>query len=290
MSELQKVAAGDPLSIPASTYNAMVDAAQAHRDSQAGRPDTSKDKKDIQSGNLIYVKNTSSEARKRFDIMGLGPPVISPTANQREFEARVMLQGVSPLVASHSTSFVILAEPLAKGRIGLAWVAGVCVVRVDVTDEALTHATIVDGVFSNLRTAEAGSIQILWKDLGTGIKWAVVHVSAGGAGTPIRFARVVDSIPGSTQSSEWLKVREIEYVVAQGQTTGVWVDKPEDEAVKCWPHNVARHYLPMKSATPPMIVDLVESNGYVYARQQLRAALTVPGATYNNTNCPVVLP
>jgi hypothetical protein len=55
-------------------------------------------------------------------------------------------------------------------------------VKVDVGDEADTFAEAVDGDVEKLEsTAEGTATQILWKESGTGLKWAVVRL-IGGAG------------------------------------------------------------------------------------------------------------
>ena len=87
-----------------------------------------------------------------------------------------------PAAADHIGNFVILLEP-AAGEIGRACISGVCPVRVDVNDEDDQFADVKDGEATMLESAPTGSARIIWKESGTGTKWAVVRLG-GGAGLP----------------------------------------------------------------------------------------------------------
>jgi hypothetical protein len=100
----------------------------------------------------------------------------------------VAFKGISPTVADHLGRFAVLLEPVKQGDIGPACVAGVCIVHVDVQDEDHEYADIADGRY-RLATSDSGTARILWKEGGTGTKWAVVRLGAGGAAAAVAWGK-----------------------------------------------------------------------------------------------------
>jgi len=184
---LKKVQSGQRLHIPAAAYNAFVDAAIDHRQrlSNIGK----ESQPSHRSADIVLVRNDSGSPRQQFDILGIDGPIISPAANETEFRSRVALKGVTP-GESHIGKFVVLAEPLANGKIGKAFIAGACPVKIDVPDEdhEWRYAEIADGVAANLKVSMQGSAGILWREGGTGVQWAIVRFGRGLAG--IIFCRL----------------------------------------------------------------------------------------------------
>jgi len=180
---LKKVRAGDRFHIPAQTYNAFIDAAVDYRrrtQSIGGATGSSHRQADI-----VLVRNESGGALARGSILGIDGPVIAPADNESEFINRTSLSCVVPVAGTHEGRFVVLVEPLADGAMGLAYVFGVCPVKVNVEDaeaEDYLHAEIADGVTDRLRVSPTGSATILWKESGTGPKWALVRIGGGAAG------------------------------------------------------------------------------------------------------------
>lgn len=175
--ELKKVQPGAPLRIPAAAYNAFIDAAVEMRNRRFDRSSTQNSQSDTQT---ILVRNDSGEDRDRFEVLGIDAPIIDPDDNSQAFTDRIALCGVVPHEDGHQGRFVILAEPLATGKIGRAWVAGVCVTKVDVRDAAHGFADIADGEMGHLQSSTSGAATILWKPDGIGIQWAVIRFGAGG--------------------------------------------------------------------------------------------------------------
>ena len=187
---LRKVSPGDPLRMPAETFNTFIDVARdfqqrqrgVHRDAQRDRLDTG----------LVLVRNTSGAARGRFDVLGIDGPAIHPDDNLLEFQSRVILKGVLPAEA-HAGRFVVLLEPLADGAIGRACVDGACVVQVEVDSAEARLADVVAGQTGKLAARASGSVRILWfKAPSTypATAWAVVQLGCGGGGSPLRWAKI----------------------------------------------------------------------------------------------------
>lgn len=196
---LKKVQSGQPLVIPASAYNAFIDAAADFRRrtahlGQGAQPS-------FQQASIILVRNDSGANCQRFEVLGVDAPIIDPSANEEEFKNRVALSCVTPAADTHEGKFVVLAEPIASGKIGRAYAAGVCPVKIDVPDEdhEWRFAEIADGVTANLKVSMQGSAGVLWRAGGTGVQWAVVRL---GKAIPMHVFPVELTQVGGTQGDE----------------------------------------------------------------------------------------
>jgi hypothetical protein len=89
---LRKVKPGDPLAIPAATFNTFVDAARdflarQHQQGQSGTP----------SGRhncIVLVRNDSGAGRQRFDVLGISGPLFDPAADE---DAAAKVIGKTPV-------------------------------------------------------------------------------------------------------------------------------------------------------------------------------------------------
>lgn len=172
--DLKKVLPGDRLRVPAGAWNTFIDAAQAHLRSQRSvraRPGAIS-----RQATVVRVRNDTGSDRGQYEVLGLGAPIILPTTNERSFRERVALVGELPTEAAHAGKFAICQEPIPSGRICAGWVAGVTIAKIDVTDEDHEFADVADGVATHLASGKAGSALILWKEPGTGVKWAVIRM------------------------------------------------------------------------------------------------------------------
>jgi len=180
---LRKVKSGDPLIIPAQTFNAFVDAALDYRfrcQQVATGSLQSTSRTDI-----ILVRNASGADRARFDVLGIASPLIDPTDNTEEFESRVVLSGVVP-EEQHTGRFVVLLEPIAAGELGRAVITGVCVARVEPSQ---VDPYVDDDPFADVKVGEtgvllggaSGAAQVLWLQpyddrTDPAVAWAVVRI------------------------------------------------------------------------------------------------------------------
>lgn len=140
---MQKVKRGDPLVIPAATFNTFIDAARDFQDRQrSSRRDAVREQRDT---GIVLVRNESGADRERFDVLGIEGPIIERVDNEDEFKQRVALRGVLPS-SPHPGKFAILLEPAKDQAIVRACVDGVCVVRVRMVDEAHSSADVAVGV------------------------------------------------------------------------------------------------------------------------------------------------
>lgn len=197
---LKKVQDGERLRIPAAAYNAFVDAARkvrAEQQSVAANPLRS-----TRSTSIVLVKNDSGGTVGRFGILGIDGPIVSPSANLDQFKEQVAIVGTQPDSAEHFGRLCVLLEPLANGAIGQAVVDGVVCVRLNVIDETDTTADIEHGQTGRLQSAgDSGSAAILWKEAGTGEKWAVVRLQGAGSPLDIRLMYLDEDLPQGGQAN-----------------------------------------------------------------------------------------
>jgi hypothetical protein len=155
------------------------------RDNVRVTPPTQKPHKVIRPQGIVHVRNNSGFAVDRFDVLGLDEAAYDPlvAAEHELFKFRVLFEGVTPVSGSHEGRFGILKQDLQPGEIGEALVDGVTVCTVNVQDVAQEYCDINDDDRVDLLTAWGGSARILWKEAGTGQRWAIVHLGAGDVGT-----------------------------------------------------------------------------------------------------------
>jgi len=125
----RKVRDGEKLRIPARTYNAMVDAAQ---DFINRKNNVSSETGNHLPANMVYVKNDSGANVDRFNVLGIAGSAILPGGSDASnFFRSVVFSGVTPLLPDHrGGNFVITAEPIANGSVGLGYISGVIQVKV----------------------------------------------------------------------------------------------------------------------------------------------------------------
>jgi len=170
---MNKVKSGDLLRIPAATFNTFVDSARDYLQRQqgtGGRPTQT-----FRQTGIVPVKNNSGADRGRFAVLGIDSPIFTPSEVADTFANQVALVGVTPSASSHSGKFALLLEPVADGEIGMGCVDGVCPAVVNVTDAAHEYADTNDGT-TILASCRSGAAQILWRESGTGLKWAIVRI------------------------------------------------------------------------------------------------------------------
>lgn len=192
--ELRKVHPGDQLRIPARDYNSFVDAAIAHRRSEGN----------LLGGDnslapwpacVVLVRNDTDDEVDRFAVLGIDGVLFTAADNLGEFTNRPAVKCVVP-TSTHTDRFVVTTEPIAQGKIGRAVIAGITPVKLDVQSETdkFASATVVT---TSLKSSAFGTAQILYREPGTGVQWAIVRFPVGGSGGPSRWAQIT-AVEGDT--------------------------------------------------------------------------------------------
>ena len=187
----KKVQSGQPLRIPAATFNTFIDAARDFQQRQRNALQMAQ-RSSNQEG-IILVKNNSGGDCPRFGILGIDGVLHDPTANLDQFKNNAAIVGITPSEVNHKGKFVILTEPIKNGLIGRARISGISCVQVNVVSESHTHADVQEGQTGHLKSGTSGLAMILWKESGTGVKWALVRIGGGsGGGGAFKIWLIVD--------------------------------------------------------------------------------------------------
>lgn len=120
------------------------------------------------------VKNNSGSIVPAGGVLGIDD-VVETTDAGTWIRSLPTLDGVVP-TASHQGKFVIARQGIAAGDIGPCTSFGEAVAQVDVTDEDHAYADVKVGDVTQLSSATSGGAQILWKESGTGTKWALIRI------------------------------------------------------------------------------------------------------------------
>ena len=195
IDSLAKVRSGQPMRIPASAYNAFVDAAKANK---GVKQDAKRGMRREQTGGVTLIKNTSGATIQRFGVLGVDGPVFLPSDSLDAFKRDVALTGSTPVAVSHTGKFVVALEPIAAGDIGKACAEGVCITQVNFPDPNVSDpqfAEISNGVTANLVAKHRGDAEILWHEGvpgGGGTVWAIVRIGDSNAAAifPVNLTQV----------------------------------------------------------------------------------------------------
>jgi len=177
-SHLKKVRSGDPLRIPAATYNAFVDAAEDLRQRQhlGGQQATPFNR---QPG-AVLARNRTKLDQPQFAALWLAGVALHPSTHLQRFRNTTPLFELNtwaslPATQQHEQRFAILQEPVKSGKLGRALLAGVSPVQLTMTDPAHGYALPNPDDPQTMRSAWTGACRILWREGGAGLQWAVVQ-------------------------------------------------------------------------------------------------------------------
>lgn len=172
MGNYKRIDAGQPLdqAISARTWNAMVDLLEdrGSKGQGDGRGFSGPD-----SCSYIPVKNTTGATVGKNEVVVLSTPRFSPGDNLSAFLSHKVFNATLPTTTSRGSIGVML-ERTANNAIGYAAVSGIIPVKVEIVHAAHDRADFTNTV-ANLKSGFSGSAEMLWKEAGTGVKWAIIR-------------------------------------------------------------------------------------------------------------------
>ena len=178
-NEFQHVRSGEPLQIPAATYNAMVDAAQAHRNRRINLAPHGAGFDSL----FVYVVNTTGQSLQRFNVVGLDGPSDSPSnaQNTDAFCNRIVFKGVKPQ-KKHKGKFAVLQQDAANNMVVRACVYGATVTKVKTDSDGGNtepkYCDIKENETGYLSSGGSGA-EVLWCDNSSQERWAIVRIGSG---------------------------------------------------------------------------------------------------------------
>ncbi|HYD00136.1 MAG TPA: hypothetical protein VEB22_02835 [Phycisphaerales bacterium] len=198
--DLRRVRVGEPLRIPAGAYNAFVDAALQQR--SRGRDARAEAAVDTAQPGIVLVRNDSTEPVEPHHALAITGVLVEPDEEdgERTFHSRTPLTADVATPDAPPLAFVVALQPIQPGELGRCIVSGVTVARVYVRDELDATCELSAGE-TLLATTPMGGAPILWKEEGTGEKWAVIEL---GRSSPGRVTAVLGAgilIP--TEHNRW---------------------------------------------------------------------------------------
>lgn len=130
----------------------------------------------------ILIRNNTDVQCERFNILQISGVAVTPQQSLQDFQQRPVFIGDIPTeTPGVDEQPAICAEPIASGHIGRAWADGIVMTKISVTDESHTYAKIKHNDMGQLESSTTGMFFVVWKESGTGTKWAVVRVGGGGS-------------------------------------------------------------------------------------------------------------
>lgn len=130
-----------------------------------------------ETGNVCLVRNNTSSDLKRYNVLGVGNPIISSSVNLDEFKRQPTFIGATPS-AAHVGKFCVLLENIPAGEIGRALLDGVVPVQVSVTSTSHRFADVTANVTEYLASSSPfRGAMILTPLTSTGLQWCLVRLS-----------------------------------------------------------------------------------------------------------------
>ncbi|MBN2585013.1 MAG: hypothetical protein JXL80_18270 [Planctomycetes bacterium] len=194
------VTSGERFRPSARAWNALMKLAQAYEG--GGMDPTGMAALGLSNPAPVLVQNDSGADRDEFDVLGIDSALVLPSDGDMpasQFKSVLAVKGVTPVDPDHLGRFVVLAGPVKAGAIGRGYIAGACPAKINVQDADHLWAEIKDGEV-RLQSAASGSAVILWRESGTGEKWAIIHLA--GALPPVLFPVLVTKDGGSAGDAD----------------------------------------------------------------------------------------
>lgn len=186
----KKVVVGEALQIPAETYNAFIDAALAER-ARRGLSSATGDGALLTPAHARVSNDTGTDVPP-FGCLILGDAGIDPTLDDSaptEFERQMLFEGEEPDVGTLDDPFAVFPGGVRDGYTERGQVTGVAAVQLTVLNAGHEWAGPSSSSLlleTKADDSTARGAKILWKEAGTGLRWAYVllpglpAVSGGG--------------------------------------------------------------------------------------------------------------
>lgn len=178
------VTTGEKFRFGARTYNELTSLIE--KDRQSGLSMQAKGARG--NNDFVLVKNISGSDVGRFGVLGIAGILFNPQTALPAFVSRTVFTGEMPTESHQTGRFLICAEPIRNGAIGRAWADGIVTTRIFVQDASHNYATVKPNDATQLISALEGLCYILYKEAGTGQKWAVVRYGGSGSSGGVRTA------------------------------------------------------------------------------------------------------
>ena len=230
MSELKTIRVGDRVTqYPALTHNALIAGELARRGSPLAIDDTRQPKQ--KSPVIARLVWSGEEPLEPGRVVKIVDALFDPGTDEwapfhgLSFNVAAFEDGDSnePYAITMGPIAAALFDdadppnPTTKG-VGYGVLPECYWAKVDIGDAADTHATLP--TTGTLLTSGASGLKIIWKESGTGEKWAVVLIGAGGGGGAAKtaLARATAIIPGTIDADPREPSTSTDFAIVAGDT------------------------------------------------------------------------
>lgn len=165
---------GDPLVIKASDWNALLSVADAAKLQQVGQLRESSTFSGA-SGVVVPVKNATGSTVSRYHAMGIGTPLFDHSDNAQTFLNQLGFSGAATS-SSYLGRFAVAQETIANGKIGACLVNGITAAQITVNHADHDRVDVDTAGGAKLVSQFYGAGEIIYKESGTGTKWALIRV------------------------------------------------------------------------------------------------------------------
>lgn len=167
---------GDPLVIKASDWNALLGLAGSAKLRQSVQLQ-SRSTFSGASGVVVPVKNNTGSDVSRFHAMGIGAPLFEHSDNAQTFLNQLAFNGETAS-SSYLGRFAVAQETIPDGKIGACLIDGLTVAQITVGHTTHDRVDMDTAGGSKLVSQYYGAGEILYKETGTGTKWALIRVGS----------------------------------------------------------------------------------------------------------------
>ena len=140
------------------------------------------------------------------ELPGQEPPADGNKADRVILSAPV-LQADQASDQTDAQFLAITRQPIAAGKVGRAWVMGLCWARIEIEDESHKHARATDGDTTKLTSVDTDSgVPIVWQPGGTGNKWCMVLLGGASAKAEAKIEGAFAIIKGTVPAASGIDV------------------------------------------------------------------------------------
>jgi hypothetical protein len=198
--DFQYVRSGEPLVISAATYNAMLDAAQAHRNRRLTLEPHGSGFDSL----FIHVVNETSMTLQRFNVLGLDAPL--ETINENSFCDKIIFKGIVPQ-NKHKGKFAIIQQDAAPNQVVRACIHGVTIAKVQLSDTASQTTEIkfcdIKEADTTYLTSGGSGAEVLWYDSSS--QWAIIRIGSGGSTIfPVTLEKTGGEQGNAEKQTSWI--------------------------------------------------------------------------------------
>lgn len=218
MSELKPIRIGDRVTkFPAQTHNALIAGEQERKNALAQIDDLRKPK--LKSPVVIRVICQGLDAvTAPGSCVKLGDVAHEPATYEWAPYDGVVLLAYGWEAADKWEPFAILMEPAANGQVVDAVIPGAYWAKLNITDANHTHAVRPDEDDIVLVSSTYGQ-RIIWKESGTGEKWAIVRLED----SEVRYQLAVVQNVVSAGTGTYAGTVDSSYTIHDGSTVSLYL-------------------------------------------------------------------